>query len=169
MRDSNLIARGIATIRHACCASPSFLDRHGRPDSPEDLAALPGIRYSNVEESRQWSFAGGRPPTVKSQLYLANGDAVREAGIAGLGVIVLPTFIVHESVRRGELEIILRAHMRPPMGMYAVLPPFKKVSARMRTFIDFLVESIGDNPFWDRDILTDAEISRFSLEGAGSN
>lgn len=60
---------------------------------------------------------------MKSQLYLANGDAVREAGIAGLGVIVLPTFIVHEEVRRGELEIILRDYMRPPMGMYAVPPP----------------------------------------------
>ncbi|WP_425604571.1 substrate binding domain-containing protein [Stenotrophomonas geniculata] len=123
LRDSNLIARRIATIRHVCCASPSFLDRHGRPHSPEDLAALPGIRYSNVEESRQWSFAGGRSPTVKSQLYLANGDAVREAGIAGLGVIVLPTFIVHEAVRRGELEIILRDYMRPPHGHVRRAPP----------------------------------------------
>lgn len=166
LRDSTLIARRITTIRHVCCASPALLDRYGRPKHPEDLAALPGVRYSNVDETRNWSFAGGFSPTVKSQLYFANGDAVREAGIAGLGVIVLPTFIVHDAIRRGDLEIILRDYIRPPMGMYAVLPPSKNMPARTRAFIDFLVASLGNEPFWDRDILTSEEISKLSLNGA---
>lgn len=82
LRDSSLIARRITTIRHVCYASPTLLKRYGRPEHPEDLVALPGIRYSNMEESRYWRFAGGRSPTMKSQLSLANGDAVREAAIA---------------------------------------------------------------------------------------
>ena len=162
LRDSSLVARRVATIRHVCRASPAFLERYGRPKHPDDLAALPGVRYSNVDETRHWTFAGGRSPSVKSQLHLANGDAVREAGIAGLGVIILPTFIVHDAIRRGDLEIILRDHIRPPMGMYAVVPPSKNMPARTRAFIDFLVASMGDEPFWDREILTASEISRLS-------
>ncbi len=68
LRDSSLVARRITTIRHVCCASPSLLDRYGRPNRVEDLAALPGIRYSNVEESYYWRFAGGHTPMVKSRL-----------------------------------------------------------------------------------------------------
>lgn len=162
LRDSTLVARRITTIRHVCCASPSLLDRYGRPERPDDLAALPGVRYSNEDATRNWSFAGGFSPAVKSQLYLANGDAVCEAGIAGLGVVVLPTFIVHHAIRRGELEIILRDHIRPPIAMYAVFPPSKKMPARMRVFIDFLVASFGNEPFWDRDILTAEELRRIS-------
>lgn len=162
LRDSTLVARRITTIRHVCCASPSLLDRYGRPEHPDDLAALPGVRYSNEDATRNWSFAGGFSPAVKSKLYLANGDAVREAGIAGLGVVVLPTFIVHDAIRRGELEIILRDHIRPPIAMYAVFPPSKKMPARMRVFINFLVASLGNEPFWDRDILTAEELRRIS-------
>jgi DNA-binding transcriptional LysR family regulator len=168
LRDSTLIARRITIIRHVCCASPSFLERYGRPNRIDELAAMPGIRYCNVEENRYWSFADGRAPVMKSQLCFANGDAIREAAIAGLGVAMLPTFIAHDAIRKGELEIVLREHMRPPIAMYAVFPPSKKMPARTRAFIDFLVASLDNEPFWDRDILTSKELSRFSLNGAHS-
>ncbi|MGY4197342.1 LysR family transcriptional regulator [Bradyrhizobium sp. USDA 4520] len=161
LRDSTLIARRIATIRHVCCASPALLERYGRPERPDDLAALPGIRYVNVEESRYWSFAGGRSPAVKSRLAFANGEAIREAAIAGLGVAVLPTFIAHEAIRRGDLEIVLRDHIRAPIGMYAVYPS-KNMPARLRAFVEFLVASFGNEPFWDRDIFTEEELRRVS-------
>lgn len=154
LRDSSLVARRITTIRHVCCASPSLLDRYGRPNRVEDLAALPGIRYSNVEESYYWRFAGGYTPMVKSRLCFSNGDAVREAAIAGLGIAMLPTFIAHEAIRKGELEVVLREHMRPPIGMYAVFPSSQNMPAKIRAFIDFLLASFSDEPFWDRDILT---------------
>ncbi|CAI0757371.1 MULTISPECIES: LysR family transcriptional regulator [Serratia] len=154
LRDSSLVARRITTIRHVCCASPSLLDRYGRPNRVEDLAALPGIRYSNVEESYYWRFAGGHTPMVKSRLCFSNGDAVREAAIAGLGIAMLPTFIAHEAIRKGELEVVLREHMRPPIGMYAVFPSSQNMPAKMRAFIDFLLANFSDEPFWDRDILT---------------
>lgn len=161
LRDSTLIARRIAAIRHVCCASPALLDRYGRPERPDDLVAMPGIRYSNVEESRYWSFAGGRSPAVRSRLAFSSGEAIREAAIAGFGVAVLPTFIAHEAVRRGDLEIVLRDHIRPPMGMYAVYPS-KNMPIRLRAFVEFLVESLGNEPFWDRELLTEEELRRAS-------
>lgn len=162
LRDSSLIARRIATVRHVCCASPAFLERYGRPKDLNDLSALPGIRYGNVEESRYWGFAGDRSPTVTSRLALANGEAIREAAVAGLGIAVLPTFIAHDAIRRGDLEIVLREHMRAPIAMYAVYPASKNTPARVRAFVDFLVASFGSEPFWDRDILTAEELARLS-------
>lgn len=162
LRDSGLIARRIATIRHVCCASPALLDRYGRPKDLDDLSTMPGIHYCNVEENRYWSFAGDRSPAIRSQLALANGDAIREAAIAGLGVAVLPTFIAHDAIRRGDLEIILREHARAPIAMYAVYPSAKNTPARLRAFVDFLIESFGDEPFWDRDILTAKELAHSS-------
>ncbi|OQV65025.1 hypothetical protein AK51_25570 [Serratia nematodiphila DZ0503SBS1] len=78
------------------------------------------------------SYANGEIAALFS-----NGDAVREAAIAGLGIAMLPTFIAHEAIRKGELEVVLREHMRPPIGMYAVFPSSQNMPAKMRAFIDF--------------------------------
>lgn len=80
--------------------------------------------------------------------------------VAGLGMAVLPTFIVHDAIRKGDLEIVLREYMPRPITMYAVFPRSKGMPARMRAFIDFLVSSFSDHPFWDQDILTAEELSR---------
>ena len=150
--DSSLVARRLATIRHACVASPALLERFGTPQKPEDLSRFPGVVYSNREEASYWKFADNVVPTVTSQLDFANGDAVREAAIAGLGVAMLPTFIVHDAVRRGALSIVLARHMRPPIALHALHPSLRNQTARARAFIDFLVDAFGGEPFWDREL-----------------
>lgn len=150
--DSSLVARRLATIRHACVASPALLERFGTPQKPEDLSRFPGVVYSNREEASYWRFADNVVPTVTSQLDFANGDAVREAAIAGLGVAMLPTFIVHDAVRRGALSIVLARHMRPPIALHALHPSLRNQTARARAFIDFLVDAFGGEPFWDREL-----------------
>lgn len=150
--DSSLVARRLATIRHVCVASPALLDRLGTPQIPEDLSRFPGVTYSNVEAGRYWRFANDVVPIVASRLDFANGDAVREAAVAGLGVAMLPTFIAHDAVRRGALSILLGAHMRPPISMYALHPSRRNQTARARALIDFLVEAFEGEPFWDRGL-----------------
>jgi DNA-binding transcriptional LysR family regulator len=147
--DSSLVARRLATIRHVCVASPALLERLGTPQRPEDLSRFPGVTYSNVEEASYWKFANNVVPSVTSRIGFANGDAVREAAIAGLGVAVLPTFIAHDAVRRGALSIVLEKHMRPPIAMHALHPSMRNQTARARIFIEFLVDAFGE-PFWDR-------------------
>jgi DNA-binding transcriptional LysR family regulator len=150
--DSSLVARRLVTIRHVCVASPALLERLGTPQSPVELSRFPGVTYSNVENAHYWKFTGNVVPSVTSRLDFANGDAIREAAIAGLGVAVLPTFIAHEAVRRGALSIVLAQYMRPPIAMYAVHPSMRNQTARARAFIDFLVDTFGGEPFWDRDL-----------------
>jgi DNA-binding transcriptional LysR family regulator len=99
-----------------------------------------------VDETYYWTFSQGIVAPVTSRIDIANGDAVREAAIAGLGVAVLPTFIVHDAVRRGALSIILENHMKPPIAMYAVHPSKRNQTARARAFIDFLVEEFAGEP-----------------------
>lgn len=156
--DSSFVARRLVTIRHACVASPSLIERLGMPQRPDDLSRFPGVSYSNVDDVRYWTFAGGNVPSVTSRLDLANGDAVREAAIAGIGVAVLPTFIVHDAVRRGELSIVLARHMRPPIAMYALHPSMRNQTARARAFIDFLIDAFGGEPFWDQGLFEEAAI-----------
>ena len=149
--DSSLVARRLATIRHACVASPALLERFGTPQKPEDLSRFPGVVYSNREEASYWRFADNFVPTVTSHLDFANGEAVREAAIAGLGVAVLPTFIVHDAVRRGALSIVLAKHVIPPLAMHALHPSMRNQTARARAFIDYLVDAFSE-PFWDREL-----------------
>lgn len=151
--DSSLIARRLTTVRHACVASPSLLERLGTPQTPADLSRFPGVRYSNVDEAYYWTFADGVVVSVSSRIDIANGEALREAAIAGLGIAVLPTFIIHDAVRRGALSIILEKHMKPPIAMYALYPSKRNQTARARAFIDFLVHDFGGEPYWDRGLI----------------
>lgn len=151
--DSSLVARRLVTIRHACVASPALLDRLGTPQTPEDLSRFPGVVYSNRDEPSYWRFANDVVPTVSSRLDFANGEAVREAAIAGLGVAMLPTFIVHDAVRRGALSIVLAKHMRPPIALHALYASMRNQTARMRALIDFLADEFKGEPFWDRKLL----------------
>ena len=151
--DSSLVARRLVTIRHACVASPALLERFGTPQKPEDLSRFPGVVYSNRDEASYWTFADNVVPTVISRLDFADGVAVREAAIAGIGVAMLPTFIAHDAVRHGALSIVLAKHMRPPIAMYALHPSMRNQTARARAFIDFLVDEFAGEPFWDRGLL----------------
>lgn len=156
LRDSSLVARRLATIRHACVVSPALIDRLGTPQTPDDLSRFPGVTYSNVDEAYYWKFADDVVPAVTSRLHFANGDAVREAAIAGLGVAVLPTFIAHDAVRRGMLKIVLADKMRTPIAMHALHPSKRNQTARARSFIDFLVDTFGGEPFWDQNLAISA-------------
>jgi DNA-binding transcriptional LysR family regulator len=77
---------------------------------------------------------------------------LREAAIAGAGLAYLPTFIVHEAVADGRLEVCLSGFEKDPIALYAVYPSTRHLSAKIRVFIDFLVEKLGTEPFWDKTI-----------------
>ena len=150
LKDSSLIQRRLTTIRHACCASPAYLEEHGRPKVPADVIGHRGVVYGHVEPSRYWMFRGGKSFEAASTLAMNNGDAIREAAIAGCGLVVLPTFITHAAVERGQLEIVLRDYARDPIALYAVYPSNVNPPAKVRLFVEFLVARFGKEPFWDR-------------------
>ena len=152
--DSSLIARKLAPIRHALCASPDYLARHGTPARADDLASHAGLVYSNLANPGLWSYVrpDGQPGSVQVPVKLrANpGDCLCRAAIAGQGVILHPTFYLSDAIRTGELVPLLTDHAWPELNAYALYPPTRHLSRRVRAFVDFLAEKLAGEPDWDR-------------------
>jgi len=153
LKDSTLMARKIAPICHVVCAAPAFFEAHGIPQHPEDLSGLPGLCYGNFPNPSAWSYRGPDGETgtvmVHPRLESTNGDSIREAAIAGLGVLCEPTFILNEAITAGALQPVLLDYRWHNMALYAVYPATRHVPQRVRALIDFLVDRFGETPYWD--------------------
>jgi DNA-binding transcriptional LysR family regulator len=152
LKDSSLIARKLAPIRHAVCGSPEYFRKHGKPKTPADLQRHNALLYSYVEDPQHWQFTGSPAFAMTSDFSCNNGDVLREMAIAGRGLAYLPTFIIYRAVEEGRLEVCLTEYSREPIGLYAVYPSTKNLSARVRVFVDFLAKSFGPAPYWERAI-----------------
>jgi DNA-binding transcriptional LysR family regulator len=152
LKDSSLIARRIAPIRLAVCASPSYFSTHGTPSTPGDLREHSALLYSYAADRQIWQFQNTDPIEMRSSFKCNNGDALREAAISGCGLAYLPTFIIHGAVVAGKLDVCLTEYSREPSALYAVYPSTRNLPAKVRVFIDFLAEKFGEEPYWDRGI-----------------
>jgi DNA-binding transcriptional LysR family regulator len=153
LRDSSLIARKIAPVRLAVCAAPDYLARHGVPKIPDDLANHNCLEYTYFESRGEWRLLGPDRKEIAvpvSGRYLANNaDVLRTTAIAGGGVILLPTFIVGDDLRAGRLIRLLPDYPPPEQGLHALYPPGRHLSAKVRSFVDFLIARSGGEPVWD--------------------
>jgi DNA-binding transcriptional LysR family regulator len=153
--DPGLVARRIAPARMLACASPAYLRRNGVPTSPSDLARHNCLTYAYSGGPNEWHFTRGkREQTVKvaGDLHANNGDILSRAAADGLGVTVQPTFLLYELLRTRKLVRVLEGWEADGLTIFAVYPSRRFLPPKVRSFIDFMVERFGDNPFWDRDI-----------------
>ena len=152
LEDSSLVARRIAPSRLIFCAAPAYLRKHGEPRVPQDLAIHHCLVYSNDLQPDLWRVhgpAGIESVRVNGPVCADNGDVLRSAALSGLGIALLPTFIVGADVRDGSLQQVLSDYCPPPIAINAVFPSRRFLSARVRSFVDFLVEFFGESPPWD--------------------
>lgn len=158
LSDSSLIARRLFDVRMVVCASAHYLNVHGTPETPEDLLDHQCLVYSNLADPDHWSYRDrdGNKGTVKINVAMSasSGDFLCNAAAHGMGLAIQPSFIAAESIRRGTLVPILRDYSWPVSPAYAVYPPTRHLSYRVRAFIDFLVERFAGQPQWDRDCET---------------
>ena len=142
-----LVARKLGETRLVPCASPAYLAKHGVPATPEELKGHNCLTYEYALRD-EWMFvdaAGGeRRVRVSGSLNSNNGDLLAEAAAQGLGIVCEPTFIVGPEIRAGRLVPILQEFSAPRSPIYAVYTSRKHLSARVRLFVDFLVERFGD-------------------------
>ena len=155
LRDSSLIARKLFDMRSIVCASPGYLTSHGEPRTPVELGDHDCLVYSNLADADtlSWKTANGRERSValNSIMRANSGDFLANAAAHGLGIVIQPTFLASESIRRGNLVPILNDIDWPTVPAHAVYPPTRHLSHRVRAFIDFLVERFAGTPPWDRD------------------
>jgi DNA-binding transcriptional LysR family regulator len=155
LRDSTLIARRLFTARTVVCASPAYLAAHGTPQSPHDLSEHDCLVYSNLNDPEHWTWIDDRQEKqrvrVRIRMSANNGDFLSDAAADGLGIVMQPTFIAHRRIRDGALVPILTDMEWPGSPAWAVYPPTRHLSQRVREFIDFLVDHFAGTPYWDKD------------------
>jgi len=150
--DPGLIARRITPVRAFACASPAYLKTHGTPQEPEELAAHNCLVYAHPIHHGGWHFkreGEERIVPVSGNLRGNNGDSLVSAAIDGLGVIFEPTFLVYEALREKTLVRILPDWQSEELWVFAVYPNRKFLAPKVRSFIDFLIERFGPEPYWD--------------------
>ncbi|WP_017706911.1 LysR family transcriptional regulator, partial [Pseudomonas syringae] len=124
LEDSSLIARRIASIDRVYCASPTYLAERGTPQKPEDLHSHECLPYGHSRHV-QWRFQGAGKPVslnVSGRMRANNGELLKDAALAGLGITYLPTFIVGDALRAGSLVRVLDELRPEPLTLSAVYP-----------------------------------------------
>lgn len=156
LKDSNLIAAKLCTSRTVISASPGYLARNGTPAHPRELLGHQCLRYSNLGPAQEWTFIDPKSAeliqvAVGGRIITNNGEVLRSAAVLGEGIISGPSFITAEDIKAGRLVPILTDYAGPPFGIYAVYPPNRHVSAKVRQLVDHLRRTWGDKPQWEQD------------------
>lgn len=145
LEDSSLKARRLAPVHMVVCASPDYLRRFGTPRSVQDLEGHNCLAYRHTKGTHWWlSLKGKLEPVPVDGPYVANnGEALRDAAIAGLGITQLPTFIVRSELDARRLVTVLDPLAPPEASAYAVYPAHRQRSVLVRTFTDYLVAALA--------------------------
>lgn len=151
LADSSMIARRLATCRTVVCAAPSYLKKHGRPRTINDLKNHNCLGYtlSRLVGADRWSFGpdGKTVVAIKGCLRANNGDVLVAAAIAGQGIIYQPMFLVAREIEAKRLVALKLDHGPIELGgVYAVYPPNRNPPVKVRATIDFLAERLGPRP-----------------------
>ena len=141
---ANLIARKIGETGLVACASKAYLKVHGMPKTPEDLARHNCVTYAYVPDSNLWRFrdvdGAEHTVTVSGNLHANNGDLLTQAAVNGIGIVYEPEFIVGPALAAKKLVRLLEGFEPVPLGIYAVYASRKHLSAKVRSFVDFLAQ-----------------------------
>ncbi|MCH9695541.1 MAG: LysR family transcriptional regulator [Gammaproteobacteria bacterium] len=147
---STLVSRKLAPDQRIICASPDYIERHGAPESLDELVSHRCVIFRGIEK---WDFIDGdklRSIRVSGQLIVDNGEAMRDATLAGLGPSINATWSVSEHLRSGALVPVLSGFKLAEATISAVYPLGRLVTPKVRVFIDFFVDRFGSPPYWDR-------------------
>jgi DNA-binding transcriptional LysR family regulator len=154
--DSALVARKLATNRRVLCASPEYLRRHGAPKIPVDLKRHECLLLAGREGRRDvWKLSDGRKGEivvrVNGRIESNQGELLRDACVAGLGIAMHSTWHIVDDLRAGLLQVVLPNYPLADTGIYAVMPQRRLAPPRVRAFVDFLAEQLGEDPPWERN------------------
>jgi DNA-binding transcriptional LysR family regulator len=153
LEDSSFVARKLAQARVVVCAAREYLDAHGRPKHPDDLRRHDCLVYTGRQLSGDWSFTIDgtvRMDRFEGHIRSNIGDALRVAALQGSGVVQMPTYMVGLDIAAGRLEVVLENFEPPPRPIHAIYLYRRYLSAKVRTFVNFLSERFYPTPYWER-------------------
>lgn len=150
---ANWVVRKLTSYSRKVCASPAYFQQHGTPAHPHDLANHNCLRFSYAIGYNTWRFKRDEyvcEVKVSGSLIANNSEVLRQACLDGVGLILMPTWLIGEDIRAGRLKAVLNdfqfyPHLEIDTGVYALYLPNRRHSLRVQTFVDFLTQRLGDS------------------------
>lgn len=164
LKDSSYQAKRLTPIRFVLCASPEYIQQQGKPETIASLKDHFFLQYGLGRASELvLTDDDGQAHNIvtHSKIKANNGDFLLDMARKGHGIAYTPTFIAYKSLLRGDLVSLMPQCRLPQINAYAVYPKSRFLSQRCRLLIDFIVERIGDDPYWDRCLVEKGIIERF--------
>lgn len=143
--DSTMRAIGVGHVRRVVCASPEYLERSGIPQAPMDIARHTVIAASAVTPIAEWKFVTGKKKIiikVNPRLTVTNNDAAIQAALQGFGITRLLSYQIAPHLASGQLQTVLSEYEPPPLPIHVLHREGRQASAKVRTFVDLLVERL---------------------------
>lgn len=159
LMDSTLVARKLGIPKRVVVASPEYLKKYGVPQTPDDLKDHQCLKFSIPTTLNRWEFEGPDGPRmvdVSGRVEANNGIALHEAALAGLGLFRAATFVLGDDIKCGRLVPVLQEfETAGEAGIFAVWPHNRNLSAKVRVFVDTLVDAFIPEAPWDEVLDTD--------------
>jgi DNA-binding transcriptional LysR family regulator len=146
LEDSRLVARKLENVYLMPVAAPAYLQQHGTPQTPAELAQHQCLHYTNVSHREGWMFydpsGTAHNVQIRGQLCANNGEILKQAAIAGMGIVLLPDFELIDSLENGELVRILPDYSAQTVSVYAVYPSRQFLPEKTRVLVEFLIHAL---------------------------
>jgi len=150
--DSSMIAKRLASARMVVCGSPGYFKKYGVPKTPEDLTDHKCLIYTPRTPANEWTFQKDQKQfnvRVSGDIKSNIGDALRVAAMQDSGLIQLPTYMTGLDIEAGRLQAVLEGYEPPESPINALYLHRKHLSAKVRTFVDYLYDILQPIPYWD--------------------
>lgn len=138
-----LVARPLPPYAMSLCASPAYLRRRGTPRTPADLQGHDCLSHLAWRGGHGWRLANGEQVDWDARLTSNDGYALREAAVAGAGLVLQPTALLAGEIAAGRLKPLLRDYLPEPRPMHLIYLPDRRPRPRLQCFVDFVMNSLG--------------------------
>lgn len=149
---SNLMATRVGTVRRVVCGSPDYFRRHGTPRVPADLSAHRIVGATSTWSLSEWHFGQGQKTSVRitPRLLCSTNDAAIEAAVQGWGLTRVMSYQVAPLIAEGKLIAVLTDDEEEPLPIHVVHPEGRKVTAKVRAFVELAAQRLRNNPLVNR-------------------
>ncbi len=148
---ASLIVHPLVSVQQVLCAAPSYLATHGTPVHLDELRSHSCLHYGQLAVEDQWTLMGvegEQKISVNGVLCSNNGEVLRDAAVRGLGITLLPMFIVGQELQQGTLQQVLPDYEPPDLSIAVIYPVNRHLSTKVRLLTDFLHDRFGDQRDW---------------------
>ncbi|MGL5793004.1 MAG: LysR family transcriptional regulator [Waterburya sp.] len=143
----SLVCQAIAPMIRVLCAAPSYIEKYGVPQHPQDLTQHSCLHYGHLIAGNQWQLFDHEQEyqiTVKGVLCSNNGEVLKDAAVKGLGIALLPTFIIKQELAAETLAIVLPDYQPIPLSLCLVYPLNRHLNTKIRLFAEFFQQQFNN-------------------------